>query len=73
MNFFKKNRVISFWDKQTVANHRQVWRTEEQGLLSLRNRGNWGETVVIHWLQVRSSLLLLGQEVFFPFEICNLG
>ena len=73
MNFFKKNRVISFWDKQTMANHRQVWRTEERGLLSPRNRGNWGDTVVIHWLQVRSSLLLLGQEVFFPFEICNLG
>ena len=43
MNFFKKNRVISFGDKQIVANHKQVCRTEERDLLLQRNRGNWGD------------------------------
>ena len=65
MNFFK-NRVISFWDKQTVANHRRVWRTEERGLFSQRNRGNWGDCGGYFLVAGEEQLTVAGSEsVFF--------
>ena len=26
-----------------MANHKQIWRTEDRDLLLQRNRGNWGD------------------------------
>lgn len=42
MNLFRKSRGISCQDKKTVANHRQVWRTEKWDLLLERKGRNWG-------------------------------
>ena len=42
MNLFRKSRGVSCQDKQTAANHRQVWRTEKWGLLLERKGRNWG-------------------------------